>query len=287
MAAGTVWVALAEPGGAYGEVADALRENLPGSAVVSRWEVGTWDQLRTGAAGADAPRLIVTVGLGALRATLADPAGRAPVLALLLPRSGYERALLEARTARQVSAVVLDQPAGRQFSLLRLALPQVRRVGVLAGAEARPQMAAFEVAARSRGLILLAEDTAGQGVGAALQKVLADSEALLALPDGEVINGQTIANILTAGYRQRVPLIGYSPSLVRAGALFGLYSTPQQIAARGADAIREVFSGGRLPGVLVPSQFTVMVNPAVARSFGLVLDGEALAKELRREEGQP
>lgn len=284
----SVWIVLSERAGAYGELADALRASLdssPGPRINAA--TGTWDDLREGSAGRPSPRLVVTVGLAALKSALADSPGRAPVLALLVPSAGYSQALREARAPPPTSAVVLDQPPARQLALLRGALPAARRAGLLVGTDNPALAASFEAAARSANLALTVELAAENEVGAALQRVLAASDVLIAAPDAGVVNSRTIAGILTAGYRQKVPLLGYSPALVRAGALLGLYSTPQQIAAQGADVVRRVLAGTGLPPVRPPDDFSVQINASVARSFGLTLDGDMLARELRRMEKLP
>jgi ABC-type uncharacterized transport system substrate-binding protein len=122
------------------------------------------------------------------------------------------------------------------------------------------------------------------GLFPALQSLLRDVDVVLALPDPEVFNGQTAGNILTAAYRRRVPLVGFSPAYVKAGALLALYSTPAQIGSRGGDILRQALSGNALPRPQWPADFVVKLNSDVAHSLGLALDEAALAEQLRRQE---
>jgi ABC-type uncharacterized transport system substrate-binding protein len=241
------------------------------------------------AASKGTPQLIVTVGSGALGAVAVSKPARTgiPVLATLVPRITYERELQRGGGVLQASAVFLDQPPARQAALIRAALPAARTVGVLFGAESRGQAPALRAALSAQNLTMHGEDASSRGQFFALQSVLDDSDVLLAVADPGVFNSETIANILTAGYRRSVPMLAFSPSYVRAGALFGLYSTPEQAAATSAEVIRTVLSGKPLPKPTAVSEFVVDVNAAVARSLGLTLDSGRLQAILREREQRP
>jgi ABC-type uncharacterized transport system substrate-binding protein len=160
----------------------------------------------------------------------------------------------------------------------------VSKVGMLVGAESKGHLPALEKAARERGFELVTSPVAQDGLFAALQAVLPEVEVLLALPDPAVFNSQTAANILTAAYRRQVPLVGFSPAYVKAGALLALYSTPAQVGARGGEVLRQALSGRGLPPPQWPREFTVSVNQDVARSLGFALDELQLGEQLRQED---
>lgn len=286
-AAGTisVWVALSDTGGAHAEAAEALRAGVeqaqPGRIV---WRVAHWSQF---ASAKPEPQFVVAVGYAAQRgmqelfATTTPP----PLLAILVPRLAFERIADPARVqAGTVSAVFLDQPPGRQLDLIRLALPAVHRVGILVSAESRGHSSGLERAARERGMQPVTSLVGPGGLFAALQMVLADAEVLLALPDPAVFNSQTAANILMAAYRRQVPLVGFSPAYVKAGALLALYSTPTQIGVRGGEVLRQALAGKSMPPPQWPREFVVAVNQDVARSLGLALNEPRLGEQLRQGE---
>lgn len=282
-AAPAIWVALSEPEGAYQETANALRDELarqqPGAL---EWVVAPWRELER---RQPAPDYVVTVGTAAWMGAVgrfAD-AARAPViLATLLPRASFERGLTSKARPRNMSAVVLDHPAARQAQLIHLALPDARVVGLLLGPESRALGPAFRNALAGVGLLAIVADGGEPGVSAAMQSLLERSDLVLAIPDPTIFNNQTIAGILSSGYRRRVPLIGFSPAYVKAGALFALYSTPQQVGHAAAEALREALAGRLLPAPHAPREFAVTVNQNVARSLGLSLDEQALNTELRQ-----
>ncbi len=113
-----------------------------------------------------------------------------------------------------------------------------------------------------------------QAVGAltlpeALHELLQISEVLLALPDSAIYNDSTILNILLTTYCSGVPLIGFSPGFIKAGALFAVSSTPAQIAAQAATLIRQFGESNSLPAAQYPQEFEVTINEQVAHSLGL------------------
>lgn len=282
----SVWVALSEAGGAHDEAMRALRAEVdqaqPGRI---EWRVAHW---ATFATSMGEPQWVVAVGTAAQRGMQElfsrDPTPP-PLLAILVPRLVFERLADPVRLrAGSVSAVFLDQPPGRQLELMRLALPAVRNVGVLVGSESKGLLPALEKAGRERGFELVASFVGQGGLFAALQTVLPEVDVLLALPDPGVFNSQTAANILTAAYRRKLPLFGFSPAYVKAGALLSLYSTPTQVGAHGGEMLRQGLSAKALVSPQWPREFSVSVNQDVARSLGFVLDEIQLGEQLRQRE---
>jgi hypothetical protein len=282
----SVWVALSDTSAAHLETAEVLRASadrmLPGRI---EWRIERWNQF---AGAKQKPQWVVAIGTAAQRGMQGLFAGDAavpPLLALLVPRQAFEQMADPARLrAGALSAVFLDQPPGRQLELIRLALPGANRVGILVGAESKSQSAALEKAARERDLQLTVSVVGQDGLFPALQSLLANVDVLLALPDPAIFNSQTAANILTSAYRRQVPLSGFSPAYVKAGALLALYSTPAQIGTRGGELLGQAVSGRPLPSPQWPREFTVSVNRDVARSLGLTLDEARLAEQLRERE---
>jgi ABC-type uncharacterized transport system substrate-binding protein len=238
---------------------------------------------------AGGPQVIVTLGREALARVLArEP--RVPVIAALIPKSGFERVLKELpkKPAEPVAALYLEQPMARQVELLRLALPDAKRVGVLWGAESMPQAGAVQSSLQARGLELAGAYVSNAGdLFASLKTALDNTDVLLAVPDPGVYNGANIANLLLATYRARVPVMAFSPAYVRAGALLSLHSSPRQIGRQAAAMARAQWSGAAAGGSQFPSDFTVAVNEYVARSLGLSLDEQVLTERLRRAEKRP
>jgi len=241
------------------------------------------------AASLNDARLAVAVGVGAAEALAALPE-RPPVLVILVPRAWYlktGRTRLSSGSRRSLSAIYLDQPFERQALLIRLALPDVRRVGVLLSAEQSGVVSELEGALRAQRLSLVyATLTGDERLITPLETVLSEADLLLALPDPLVFNRNTAQSLFLTSYRYRDPVLGYSRSLTRAGALLSLHSSPAQIGRQAAEWIGSAIQGGAvsLPSPAYPSYFSVSINDQVARSLGFTLPSEAdLEKRLAGE----
>ncbi len=241
-------------------------------------------------AGPLAPKLFVALGSEAANA-LAAVELRVPVLCALLPRLSFERILRAhgRKPSAQFSALYLDQPLSRQLELIRLALPDARRIGVLWGPESYQEAGALRSAALAREFKLVEVSVVAEGtIFKGLKSVLEDSDVLLALADPQVYNSSSIQNTLLTSFRARVPLVAFSPAYVRAGALLALHVTPEQVGRQAAAMVGSVLQGKALSALPVYSQeFTVGVNAHVARALGLKLEGQDLGERLRLREAAP
>ncbi|MGV8991454.1 MAG: ABC transporter substrate-binding protein [Thiobacillus sp.] len=233
-------------------------------------------------------RLIIAVGVRAADG-LSSWSNRTPVLAVLVPRAWYikaGRARLSDGGRRSVSAIYLDQPLDRQARLIRLAFPEARRVGVLLSTDQMGLADELEEALRPQRLGLMHATVAeGDRLIAPLEQVLSEANVLLAFPDPLVFNRNTAQSLFLTSYRYRDPVVGYSRSMTRAGAMVSLYSTPSQIGRQAAEWTGNALNGAtvRLPAPAHPAYFEVSINDQVARSLGFSLPSEA---ELEKRLGE-
>lgn len=225
-------------------------------------------------------QLIVTLGVRAAEAAASLPA-RTAVLAALVPRQWYQktgRALLADGGRREVSAVYVDQPLERQAMLIRLALPDVRRVGVVLGNEQAGLLPELEAAMQSQRLSLVPALLSSEGrLLATMEGLLPNADLLLAIADPMVFNRGTAQSLFLTSYRYRTPVLGYSRSMTRAGALLSLHASPAQVGRQAAEMAVAALHGGsvRLPPPAYPAYFSLSVNEKVGRSLGIPLPPES------------
>lgn len=281
--AASLAVVLSERSSGYQDVAKVIAQELERTGIsgneVIQFTAAEWTGLD---ANASTPKLIVTLGAEALKQVLSRE-GHVPVVAALVPRSGYERIVRESsrRGLANVTAIFLDQPSGRRVDLVRLILPEAKRVGVLWGPESVALQASMGQSLQSRGFTMVGSVvTSPAGLFNGLKSVLDEADVLLAVADPQVYSSSTIANILLATYRARIPVMAFSPAYVKAGALIAIYSTPNQIGAQAAGLARLFLQGSALPAPQYPNDFEISVNDHVARSLGLNLDARILTEKL-------
>ncbi len=278
--AADVLVVLGGDAPAYREVAACVTEELAQSGTRAR-SVQTMG-VRELARGVPDSRLIIAVGTSASQAVAAMQSSL-PVINTLLPSSTFERIArsqeLRADDGR-FSAVLLDQPVARYLDLLRAALPGRNRVAVLLGPDSEADLPRLTHAAAARRLKLItATARSEKEIHAALQELLAQSDVLLTLPDGLVSDSRTLPYILLTAYHARVPVIGFSPAYVTAGAMLAVYSTPRQIGCQSAETARQVLAGAALPPPQRPREFEIGVNVHVARSLDIAIDDVEVLRE--------
>lgn len=286
-AAQSVTLLLSEPAGIYQKAAQALQQELMQDDGLRGIRWLHVDERPNLAGGPD--ELIVTLGVRALKYALDDQAST-PVFALLVPSQTFETLIStqpQTRRPRTISALFLDQPYARQMQLIRLALPQTSRVGVLVGAAMVSQSDDLKRAGREIGLdVRVYRINSGEQLFAGLTALAREVDVLLLLPDPQVVSGETLRTLLLQTYRLRLPIVAYAASLVQAGATLGLYATPAQLGSEAGKLIREMLAekGAGKAMTRFPQLYTVEINRNVARTLELQLPSvESLNSRLDAE----
>lgn len=233
--------------------------------------------------------LIVAVGMKASELAVAQ--NGTPVLAVMIPETGYQELLSQSTRqipTRSISAIYLNQPWDRQLDFLRAALPERRRVGLLYSPGAHIDVEGLRRLIAKRGDSLVAVTVpSNEKLFAGLENVFESSDLLLAVPDNAIYNSNSIRNILLASYRRGIPLIGLSQSYVNAGALGAVFSTAEQIAGQASETVIAFSQTRRLPGPQYPAEFIIGVNPQVARSLGIELPSQETILDRMDKEQKP
>ena len=187
-----------------------------------------------------------------------------PQLHLLVFREEYEK---QAQCCDRTSAIYIEQPMERQLRFIRLLLPELRRIAVLIGPGSFTRESELLSLARGMGLEVELRRVASQrDIGPVLHQLRNEADILLALPDPGIYNHDTLSNILLSTYRNRIPVIGFSKGLVRAGALAAIYSSPETIGKEAAGKALQMMRG-RSPDGAYPQHAEFTLNRKVARSL--------------------
>jgi len=270
---GVVHLIASEEGGAYREAAESFRAAFASSRQVKSWTLAELDGRQIRALTGE-NNLIVPIGLKATHAVAEQHAGHAAVLSLMVPRVSGERLNWPgALQRRKISSVYIDQPASRTLGLVEAAFPQARRVGLVVSGENAETAKLLQQEAARRHLSLNLETVARpEDVAPALRTLLPESDVLLLVPDSLAFHAGNAQNVLLTTYRYRVPVVGFSQGLSKAGAVAVVYSSPAQIGRQGAlMALRWKPESGDLPPSRHADEFSVAFNAYVARSLGVVL----------------
>ena len=263
-----VTLLLSDTSAPYQAFVETLRHRLPASIRLVVRETA-----RDGNGSPGTGDLVVAVGMKA--AEVATSAQYSPILAVMVPKAGYDSLFLEQKTSYGISAIYLDQPWERQVDFLYAVLPGVERVGLLYSPETRLEVSPLLNNVANHGGSVVAQSVqSADRVYASLEKVLSSSDVLLAIPDSRIYNAATIRNILLTSYRHEVPLIGLSQGYVNAGSLAAIFTLPEQIAEQTARQIVAFDKKRGLAPPAYPENFSVALNTQVARSLEIRLPSE-------------
>lgn len=256
-----------------------LQTSLPEARVI---EV---DAAAVDASGFANSRIVVSFGSLSAR-TIAKQKLPQMVIYSLLPESTLKQLPPRPRGSAGSSAIILDQPAERQIALLKLALPDWKRLALLTSPDIDAPQRQLLTAARGEQFEVREVEVGNErDLFQALQRALVEPAILIATPDTRIFNSFTVQNVLLTAYRHHSPVLGFSASYVRAGALLGLYSTPAQIGYQTAEMTLQLVQGVSVPAMQTPQQFEVAINPNVARSLGIELGtAGALTAALQQRE---
>lgn len=211
-----------------------------------------------------------------------------PVLSVMVSKSGFEQLLQRSAGPREInrfSAIYMDQSGKRQIELIAAVLPEIKNVGLLYSANSE-ELAGLRKAIKDKGYALSERKLeSAETLHRDLLSVLQRGDVLLAIPDAKIYTPSTMRNILLETYREKDPVVGFSPSFVKAGALCAVFSTPEQIAKQAAQLTKHYIESGRLQAAQYPIEFELSVNLQVAHSLGIrVKEIAELSKQIRDAE---
>jgi ABC-type uncharacterized transport system substrate-binding protein len=173
------------------------------------------------------------------------------------------------------SVVLLDQPLSRYLAFTALML-QPRSVGIIGSKKLTLNKKQQDTLSEFDFKLDQYEFQKQTNLLTTVRQLLKNNNAFLLLPDDNIYNNNTLKGILLTSYRSRKPIISYSPSHVKAGALASIFSSPPDIGLQLASVIRQLIVKRQLtkPIIQFAEYFSVEVNSRVARALGINLPNE-------------
>ena len=217
------------------------------------------------------PRAAVTVGSEAMKLAQQLPPS-VPVIRTMVLQSADQKSSAEAGSGRQPGGgVYLDVPVSQILAAVKKAFPAKARVGIILGP-------AFGSAAADE----LQTQAIAQGWKASVAHCPSPDELIrlflsfrgkadfvLTLPDSQLYNSATVKPLVLASIENRLPLIGFSSSFVRAGAAVGVFPDFKSVGAQTAELIQRCITGHECTARETPRVLVTAVNQRVARLIGL------------------
>ena len=195
-----------------------------------------------------------------------------PTLVLRISRL-QARQRLGSALPPHLSLLWSDPPLERQLRLIRILLPQAKRIGVLYDQHSEFLIKELRQAAGPLRMEIVAEHWDDINDSRPLQSLLKNSDVLLGLDDPDLYNPKTVKNLLLSSYSRQMALVGPNAAFVKAGSLASTYSDQNDWLAV-LDRLLDR-SPATWPRTHYPDRFKVLSNPQVARSLGIEQINEA------------
>lgn len=228
--------------------------------------------------------VIIIVGVKAARVLATQSVAGTRVFYAMVPERSYEwlerQQMLVVAADRRV--LFLDQPPERYLALCEVMLPQNSKVGVLFSDVTEVDVDALARLARNSPIDIDLQRVAGSSkLVAALRQTLRRDDALLVLPDRSLYNSKTAKAVLLNAFRAGRPLLSYSRSFVRAGALAAVVSGPREMGRQAGELLTCMLADcdkGEATEYW-PRYFTVAVNRTIAQRLGIEVPPETVLLE--------
>lgn len=179
-------------------------------------------------------------------------------------------------------AVLLNQPLERYLAFSHHLL-NLNTLGVINRSRLVPNIQQEEILEKlNLKLDQYQLDDTNKNLLSTVRQLIKKNEALLMLPDQSIYNRDTLKGILLTTYRNRTPVISYSPGHVKSGALAAIYSSPADIGRQLANLINQHYRGKLNTNnrAVYPEYYSIASNQRVARSLGLELPSEEKLRQL-------
>ena len=274
-----------KPSADYVEVLNSVKQQLEVKSP-ERYEFNTVfisseSNLKADLAAAD---FVVTVGTAAAD-TVFSTRPKAPILSVLITENAFSALTekhygsIEAAFAAQVSSICLDQPVTRSIQLAKLLVPGSSGVGMMLGPASVHRQAELSKYITDSGL-----QPQFVSVGAKdnpihkIEPVLSRSDVFIPISDSRLINIATAKWILHLSYRYKVPVIAFSKSYLKAGALAAIYSSPADVANDTVEWLTKSKSA-TVGGSYKPAYYSLKFNQSVAANLKIKLQTEQFYRD--------
>lgn len=276
-----VWVIVSDDSPAYNTAYEQLQQTV----AIAPLQLQRFDSGQTLPSGK--PAYVIAIGTAAAEKVF-TLALDCPVLTLLVTEPGFKelakrhKQSLDQAFDSNYSALILEQPLLRFFSLGKTLIPSAKKIGLLIGPNTGYRKIEAETVASALDLeLVFATISDSSNPVRILEPVIADVDFFVVVPDTQAINQSTARWILELSYRHSTPVIGYSARYAEAGALAGIFTTPQALGRQaGQWLLQALLKPPQRGQIYGPQDLQIVLNPSVARANNLQLQHAETYRQL-------
>lgn len=211
--------------------------------------------------------LIISIGYKSAK-MMAKHKTKNNVIYTLIPDTEYLRLSIPCEKTTCYK-IYINQPVGRYVQLFKNLFPKGKTLVLATSKENSIKSQKVKTAAENNNLIFKdIRINKDDNISRAFINKLNNNDVLLALPNPDIYNANHARSIILSTYHANVPIIAYSKSFAKAGALISLYSSIDDVAEKTANIVNTIITDGALKQKeYYPDDFTIEINSAVARSL--------------------
>ncbi|MCK5707002.1 MAG: hypothetical protein KAI43_05060 [Candidatus Aureabacteria bacterium] len=234
-----------------------------------------------GEINAFAPELIFSVGTKAT--VLAKKMSGIPkIFTMVVNPIGESFCTKEGDPLPEMTGVLISVSPEMQFKLLKQLMPKAERVGVVYD----PSKSSLSVNAGVKvgdkmGLVIgnIPVNDASK-VPDKIESLKGKIDVLWGVVDDTVYNKNSMEFILLFSFRNKIPLIGFSPNQVKAGALFAMYCNYPVLGTQAAQMAGEILAGKSVSDIPLqnPSDVKYSISKRAAKLMKLKISKKILDK---------
>ena len=184
-----------------------------------------------------------------------------------------------------ITGASLDISVDLQLLKFAQLVPDLKRVGVLYSDKTKYIVDQAESWASSQQIeIVPYEVTTPKDLPIGIEYLIQNCDGIWAIPDELIYTPQSTKHIMLESFRRRIPIMGFSPSFVKSGALFALIVDHKYVGVQAGELAVKVLKGYQ-PGELAvtrPETPYLYINKNTAEKLHLKINPDyySVAKEV-------
>ena len=184
----------------------------------------------------------------------------------------------EGKSTGNMTGVFISISPYEQFKLIKEALPNAKRIGVVYDPTKSENTInqAIPAAKKLNMEIIIAPVTNRAKVIEKFENLAGKIDVLWSVVDNTVYNKNSFESILLFSLRNKIPFFGFSEHQVKAGALMSIYCDYPSLGAQAAEIVSEILSGKNIGNI--PPQNPKIIKYAISERASTIMGIKIPAK---------
>lgn len=187
------------------------------------------------------------------------------ILCALIPSAEFIKIKSKADSKIEVGAIYVDQPFQRRIDFIHSHFPELKKIAIMTANDKKQGQENIHFYKIDNTKRIFQE----------IKKIKHLDDVILAIENREIYNNKSIRTILLQSYRNRLPIIGFSNSFTKAGAIASIYSSIEDLSKEANEYIEQYNKDLiiTLPQKH-PKYYSKSFNKQVARTLKIKISGE-------------